>query len=195
VDRPNFFADGAEWRAWLERHHATAGEVWIGFHKVGSGRTGISNDEAVNQALCFGWIDGVVERIDERAWRKRFTPRRAGSHWSAVNVRRIAQLTEAGLMRPAGVSAFEARREERTAQASHERKQPARLDDAYERRLRANPAAAEFLDAQPPSYRRSVTHWIVSAKREETRRRRLEKLIECSAAGQRVPQFTRPGAR
>jgi uncharacterized protein YdeI (YjbR/CyaY-like superfamily) len=193
LDEPVFFASGADWRAWLEQNHQTATEIWIGFRKRGSGRTGITNAEAVDQALCFGWIDGIVKRIDDESYRKRFTPRKSRSHWSAVNVRRVGELSEQGLMHPAGVRAFEHRRDDLTARASYEREQAPELGDDYERLLRADRAAADFFDAQPPWYRRAAAHWVTSAKREETRHRRLAQLIECSAAGRTVPTLTRPG--
>src|SRR3954469_21316663 len=184
MDDPTFFATAAEWRAWLEANHDRADEIWIGFHKKSSGEAGITNDEAVDQALCFGWIDGLVRGVDEQRWKKRFIPRRPGSHWSAVNVRKVAELTAAGLMEPADVAAWEARREDRTARASYEQKERATLGD-YEAELRAHLGAAAFWDAQPPGYRHQTAYWVTSAKREETRRRRLAQLIELCAAGKR----------
>jgi uncharacterized protein YdeI (YjbR/CyaY-like superfamily) len=187
---PTFFESPAVWRSWLERHHDTAGELWVGFHKRGTGRASISWPEAVDQALCFGWIDGVRKGIDAGSYKIRFTPRKARSHWSAVNVARVAALTEQGAMHPAGLRAFAQRREELTAQASYERATPAVLDSEQERLLRANSSAAAFFDAQPPWYRRAAIHWVTRAKREETRRRRLSQLIEHSAAGRTVPPLT-----
>jgi uncharacterized protein YdeI (YjbR/CyaY-like superfamily) len=183
-DAPTYFASAAEWRNWLEQNHASAPEIWIGFHKASSSESGITNDEAVDQALCFGWIDGLVRGVDDRRWKKRFTPRKPGGHWSAVNVAKIERLTAAGLMHPAGVQTWEARREDRTAKASYEQKERATLGD-YEAELRANPEAAAFWDAQPPGYRHQTAYWVTSAKQEETRRRRLAKLIELCVAGER----------
>jgi uncharacterized protein YdeI (YjbR/CyaY-like superfamily) len=187
---PAFYATPAEWRAWLEAHHAVEREHWVGFHKRGSGRPSLTWPEAVDQALCFGWIDGVRKRVDDERYMIRFTPRKPSSRWSRVNVARVGELKAAGLMRPAGLEAFEARTEEGTY--SYEQRDAAAFDPERERRLRADAAAAAFFDAQPPYYRRAVTHWVMSAKREETRDRRLALLIECSAAGRTVPPLTRP---
>ena len=190
---PVFFTSAGDWRAWLERHHDQATELWVGYHRRTTGRPSLTWPESVDEALCFGWIDGVRKRVDDGRYKIRFTPRKARSHWSAVNVARVGQLSEQGRMRPAGLRAFAQRREEATAQASYERAEPAELSDDEERLLRADPAAAAFFDAQPPWYRRAATHWVVSAKRDETRRRRLARLIADSAAGRTVPPLTRPG--
>jgi uncharacterized protein YdeI (YjbR/CyaY-like superfamily) len=190
---PVFFTSAGEWRAWLERHHAQATEVWVGYHRTSTGLPSLTWPQSVDEALCFGWIDGVRKRVDSERYKIRFTPRRPRSHWSAVNVARVRELTEQGRMRPDGLRAFAQRREEATAQASHERTEPAALRDDEERLLRADPAAAAFFDAQPPWYRRAATHWVVSAKREETRRRRLAQLAADSAAGRAVPPLRRRG--
>jgi uncharacterized protein YdeI (YjbR/CyaY-like superfamily) len=187
---PTFYATTEEWRAWLEAHHAGEREHWVGFHKRGSGRPSLTWPEAVDQALCFGWIDGVRKRVDDERYTIRFTPRTPSSRWSRVNVARVGELKAAGLMRPAGLAAFEARTEEGTY--SYEQRDAAAFDPDRERRLRADAAAAAFFDAQPPYYRRAVTHWVMSAQREETRDRRLAQLIECSAAGRPVPPLARP---
>jgi uncharacterized protein YdeI (YjbR/CyaY-like superfamily) len=188
---PLFFTAPDQWRAWLERHHAEATEVWLGYHRTSTGRPSLTWPQSVDEALCFGWIDGVRKRVDDERYKIRFTPRKPRSHWSAVNVARVGELVEQGRMRPEGLRAFGRRREEATAQASHERTSPAVLRDEEERLLRADAAAAAFFDAQPPWYRRAATHWVVSAKREETRRRRLAQLIADSAAGRTVPPLTR----
>ncbi len=180
---PNFFATSDDFRAWLEAHHEAADELWVGFYRKGSGRAGITWPQAVDQALCFGWIDGLRKRIDEVSYANRFTPRRPRSHWSAVNIRRVVELQRLGLMRPAGLKAFEARSEERTATYSYEQRQAARLEPEQEEQLRAKPRAWEFFQAQAPWYRRVAVHWVVSAKREETRRRRLAELIDASEQG------------
>jgi uncharacterized protein YdeI (YjbR/CyaY-like superfamily) len=138
--------------------------------------------ESVDQALCFGWIDSRANGIDDDRYMQRFTPRKPGSNWSKINVEKVAKLTEVGLMRPAGLAAFEKRAADRTGVYSFER-EDAELPPEFEERLRANPAAAEYFDARPPWYRRTATHWVVSAKREETRLRRLAQLIEDSANG------------
>jgi uncharacterized protein YdeI (YjbR/CyaY-like superfamily) len=190
---PVFFTSVGEWRAWLERHHTQATEVWVGYHRTSTRRPSLTWPQSVDEALCFGWIDGVRKRVDSERYKIRFTPRRPRSHWSAVNVARVRELTEQGRMRPEGLRAFAQRREEATAQASHERTEPAALRDDEERLLRADPAAAAFFEAQPPWYRRAATHWVVSAKREETRRRRLAQLAADSAAGRAVPPLRRRG--
>jgi uncharacterized protein YdeI (YjbR/CyaY-like superfamily) len=184
---PTFFATPADFRAWLERHHESHSELIVGFHKRGSGRPSITWPEAVDQALCFGWIDGVRRRIDDASYRIRFTPRKARSTWSAVNIRRMKELVEEGLVAPAGLAAFERRAEDRSAIYSYEQRKAARLERDQERRLRADERALVFFEAQPPSYRRAAIHWVTSAKKPETRERRLAQLIECSAGGEPVP--------
>jgi uncharacterized protein YdeI (YjbR/CyaY-like superfamily) len=184
---PTFFATPADFRAWLERHHESHSELIVGFHKRGSGRPSITWPEAVDQALCFGWIDGVRRRIDDTRYSIRFTPRKARSTWSAVNIRRMKELVEEGLVSPAGLAAFERRTDDRTAIYSHEQRKAAKLEPDQERRLRADERARAFFEAQPPSYRRAAIHWVTSAKKPETRERRLAQLIECSAAGRPVP--------
>ncbi|WP_249138714.1 YdeI/OmpD-associated family protein [Phycicoccus avicenniae] len=192
ADRPAvFFADAAEFGRWLEAHHDTADELWMGLYKKASGRGGITWAEAVREALCWGWIDSRAERVDDEARRQRWTPRRRGSHWSAVNVRAVEELVAAGRMQPSGLAAFAERREDRTAQASFE--QPVMdLSPEHEALVRADPAAAAFWDAATPSYRRIVTHWVGSAKQQVTRDRRLAQLVADSAAGRLVP-FQRYG--
>ena len=190
-----FFATSADFRAWLEEHHRTAKELWVGFNKVASGRPSITWPEAVDQALCFGWIDGVRRSIDAGSYTIRFTPRARDSTWSAVNVRRAHELIAQGLMQPAGLRAFERRTEENTGLYSYERRNEAALDEEFERQLAANPAAWEFFQNQAPWYRRAATHWVMSAKREETRLKRLATLIEDSAAGRTIGPLTRPGGR
>jgi uncharacterized protein YdeI (YjbR/CyaY-like superfamily) len=170
---PTFFATPADFRAWLERHHESHSELIVGFHKRGSGRPSITWPEAVDQALCFGWIDGVRRRIDDASYRIRFTPRKARSTWSAVNIRRMKELVEEGLVAPAGLAAFERRADDRSAIYSYEQRKAARLEPDQERRLRADERAA--------------IHWVTSAKKPETRERRLAQLIECAAAGEPVP--------
>jgi uncharacterized protein YdeI (YjbR/CyaY-like superfamily) len=184
---PTFFATPADFRAWLERHHESHSELIVGFHKRGSGRPSITWQESVDQALCFGWIDGVRRRIDDASYSIRFTPRKARSTWSAVNIRRMKELVEEGLVAPAGLAAFERRTDDRTAIYSHEQRKAAKLEPDQERRLRADERARAYFEAQPPSYRRAAIHWVTSAKKPETRERRLAQLIECSAAGEPVP--------
>jgi len=185
-----YFRDRAEWEAWLEEHHASATEVLVGFHKKRSGMPSITWPEAVDVALCFGWIDGVRRGVDEQRYVNRFTPRRPGSNWSAINIAKVEALIEQGRIRPAGLAAFEARRADRSAVYSYEQRQGAELDPGLERDVRANERAWADFQARPPSYRKAVTHWIMSAVNDGTRRRRLAQLIESSAAGRTVPPLT-----
>jgi uncharacterized protein YdeI (YjbR/CyaY-like superfamily) len=187
---PTFFETADQFRGWLARHHATAAELWVGFHRKGSGRPSITWPESVDQALCFGWIDGVRRSLDGGSYMIRFTPRRTTSIWSAVNIRRANALIAAGLMEPAGLRAFEARDDRRTARYSFEREQVA-LEPEQERRFRRHRKAWAFFQAQPPGYRRTATWWVVSAKREATREKRLATLIEDSAAGRRIALLRR----
>jgi uncharacterized protein YdeI (YjbR/CyaY-like superfamily) len=189
---PRFFTTPAAFRTWLANNHKTATELLVGFHKRGTGKKTLTWRESVDEALCFGWIDGVRRSLGKHGYTIRFSPRKPTSIWSAVNVARVAELTRLGRMRPDGLRAFDARRPERTAVYAFEREEAARLSRSQAERLRANRQAAAFFDAQPPSYRRTAMHWVISAKREETRERRLETLIEHSAAGRPIPPLTRP---
>ena len=189
---PTFFATPADFRAWLERHHADRRELMVGFHKKGSRKPSITWPESVDEALCFGWIDGVRRSLGDDAYTIRLTPRQARSTWSAVNVRRAKELIEEGRMTPAGLTAFEARADDRTAVYSYEQRRHAAFDSDQERRFRAVPEAWQWFQARPPSYRRAAIHWVTSAKRPETRERRLRALIEDSAAGRLVKPLTRP---
>src|SRR3954468_18023660 len=161
---PVFFATPGELRAWFESHHETEPELQLGYYKKSAGRTGIKHSEAVEQALCFGWIDGIGRRIDDERDQVRFTPRRKGSVWSAVNVAKVTELTERGLMHTAGLHAFESRRPDRVATYSYEQPAGAELDDDHAARLRAEPAAWAWFSRQASSYRRSAAHWVISAK-------------------------------
>ena len=185
--KPRFFATPADFRAWLARNHGRAGELLVGFHKRDSGRPSITWPQSVDEALCFGWIDGVRRRIDDRRYTIRFTPRRRGSIWSAVNIKRAQELQNMGRMAPAGLAAFEARRDDRSAIYSYEQRKSAELPPPMMRPLEANAAAMKDFEARAPWYRRAVAHWVISAKKDETRRKRLETLIACSARGAPVP--------
>ena len=182
---PVFFATPADLRAWFAQHGPTATELLLGFRKVGSGRPSVTWPESVDEALCVGWIDGVRRRVDDTAYTIRFTPRRAGSIWSAVNVGRVAALRAGGRLRPAGEAAFAARREERSSVYAYENG-PAELPAALAAILRADAAAWAFFEAQPPGYRRTAVWQIVSAKQEATQRKRLDKLVAACAAGRRL---------
>jgi uncharacterized protein YdeI (YjbR/CyaY-like superfamily) len=183
---PRFFTTPAAFRAWLIANHAKAGELWVGLYKRDSGKPSLTWPESVDEALCFGWIDGIRKRIDDTSYMIRFTPRRPRSVWSSVNIARVRALIEQGRMHPAGVEVFEARTENRSGIYSYEQR-PADLPAPYARLLRAQQAAWNFFRDQPPSYRKAATWWIVSAKQEVTRLSRLEKLAACSAQGLRVP--------
>jgi uncharacterized protein YdeI (YjbR/CyaY-like superfamily) len=184
---PTFFATPGDFRAWLERNHDSAGELLVGFHKRGSGRASMTWPESVDQALCFGWIDGVRRRIDDASYSIRFAPRKPRSTWSAVNVKRMRELIDQGLVAPAGLAAFERRSDDRTAIYAYEQRRSATLEPEQKQRLEADERARAFFESQPPSYRRAAIHWVTSAKKPETRERRLSQLIECSAAGKPVP--------
>ena len=192
--RPRFFPKPADFRVWLEAHHETEGELLVGFHKKGSGKPSITWPESVDEALCFGWIDGVRRSLGATAYMIRFTPRKRTSTWSAVNIARVVALIRAGRMRAAGRRAFAARTPERTGIYAFERHEPARLSKEQEKRLRGNRKAAAFFDAQPPWYRRTATHWVVGAKRPETREKRLGQLVAASAAGRWIAPLARPGS-
>jgi len=179
------FATADEFRAWLEANHDSATELWVGYYKKGASKTSMSYRESVDEGLCFGWIDGITRRIDDEVYTIRFTPRTRRSTWSAVNVARIGELMAAGRARPAGIRAFEARTEDNTGIYSYENR-PADLPDAYLAQLKANEAAWNWWQAQRPGYRRVATWWVVSAKQEATRERRLATLIEDCAAGRMI---------
>jgi uncharacterized protein YdeI (YjbR/CyaY-like superfamily) len=192
---PRFFATAAEFRAWLEAHHASAIELWVGFQKKGTGRPSLTWPESVAEALCFGWIDGVRKSLDAESYVIRFTPRKPDSIWSAVNLAKMDELIAGGRVAPAGLAARERRTAKRSAIYAYEQRHEAAFDPALERRFRAARRAWSFFAAQPPGYRRLATYWVASAKREETRARRLAQLIECSAAGERLPGLARPAAK
>lgn len=182
------FPSRAELRAWFEQHHAEGKEAWLGYYKKGVAKPSVSYPEAVDEALCFGWIDGITYRIGDEVYANRFTPRRMGSNWSAKNVQRVGELRAEGRMHPAGLTAFEARRPERTGVYSYENR-PRELPAEYLAQVRADPEAWAFWQAQTPTYRRAATWWVVSAKQETTRKRRLDALIADSAAGRQLRQL------
>jgi uncharacterized protein YdeI (YjbR/CyaY-like superfamily) len=193
--QPTTFETAEAFRAWLEQHHESAPEIWVCYYKKGTGKKSITWPESVDEALCFGWIDSVRKSLDDERYLNRFTPRRRGSVWSAVNIRRVGELTKEGRMRPAGLEAFSARREDRSGIYSYERRDEAVLDPAFEKRFRARNRAWAFFEASPRSYRQAAIRWVMTAKKHETRERRLGQLIERSAAGARVPPLTPPPRR
>ena len=186
---PRFFANPEAFRRWLAKNHARIEELWVGFHKKATGKPSITWPEAVDQALCFGWIDGLRKSVDDESYMIRFTPRKARSIWSAINLRRFAALREQGLIESVGLDAFERRDPAKTNRYSFENS-PQTLDPSLENRFRANRAAWRFFEAQPPGYRRTAIWYIVSAKREETRLRRLHTVMDYSSKGERLPMLT-----
>jgi uncharacterized protein YdeI (YjbR/CyaY-like superfamily) len=192
---PIFFANAIDLRDWLEANHAWAPELFVGGWRKDAGRTGVTWQEIVDEALCYGWIDSIRRSLPGGAWSQRLTPRRSGSNWSAANVANVARLTAAGRMRPAGIAAFEARRAERTGVYSYERRREARLTDEEEATFRAADTAWRWFSDRSPSYRTAAVWWVVSARRPETRERRLRDLIEQSAAGLTPKALTPPGRR
>jgi len=185
-----FFASASKFRQWLAANHERATELWVGFYKKGSGKPSLTWPESVDEALCFGWIDGIRKGVDDISYTIRFTPRRPRSIWSAVNVKRAQELTKLGLMQPAGLAAFQKRREDRSRVYAYEQ-QERMLDEAYEKKLRANKKAWAFFQTQPAWYQRTASWWVISAKKEETRLKRLATLIADSAAGRTIAPLTR----
>ncbi len=185
-----FFRSPAELRKWFKTHHKTAPALWVGFYKRGSGKPSITWPESVDEALCAGWIDGIRKNLDAESYTIRFTPRRPTSIWSAVNIKRVKVLTDEGRMLPAGLKAFEAKKPNKSGIYSYEQR-PADLPEPYASALAKNKAASTFFHAQPPWYRRAVIWWIVSAKKEETRLKRLATLIADSARGRAIGPLTR----
>ena len=184
-----FFESPSGFRTWLEQNHDATQELWVGFYKKSSGKPSITWPEAVDEALCFGWIDGVRKSIDESSYTIRFTPRKAGSIWSAVNIKRVGELSQLGRMQPEGLKAFEKRVEKKSGLYSYEN--AAELDEAYEQQFRANKKAWDFFQARPASYRRAAIWWVVTAKKEETKLKRLATLIEDSEHGRTIAPLTR----
>ena len=186
-----FFASPLEFRHWLLEHHESARELWVGFHKKATARPSLTWPQSVDEALSFGWIDGIRKSRGAEAYAIRFTPRKRGSIWSKINIARVKVLMTEGRMHPAGVRAFDARDEKKSGIYSFEQREAAALDAAELKRFRAHAHAWAFFESQPPSYRKTAVWWIVSAKRSETRARRLATLIADSAAGRRIAPLRR----
>lgn len=195
MKRVFFFATPSEFRAWLDENHTTETELFVGFYKRGSGKPSLTWPESVDAALCYGWIDGVRNAIDEVRYRIRFTPRKPTSTWSAVNVKRAAELKKLGLMRPAGIKAFEARKGDKTGIYAYEQRKNAKLPPAYEKKFRANKKAWAFFQSQPPWYQRTASYRVISAKQEATREKRLAQLIRDSEAGEPIKELRRTGSK
>jgi uncharacterized protein YdeI (YjbR/CyaY-like superfamily) len=191
--RPVFFATPAELRRWFTANHRKGGELWVGYHKKASGQPSVDWPQSVDQALCFGWIDGVRKSLGPDRYTIRFTPRKPGSHWSNVNIKRVAELTRMGQMKAAGQQAFEARSQAKSGRYAYEQREQARLSPAQLRQFKANAAAWKYFQTQAPWYQRTTTYWVATAKQEATRTRRLEQLIAHSAAGETLPALRRPG--
>lgn len=182
---PKFFPTQKDFRKWLAENHETETEIIVGYYKVGLGKKCMTWSESVDQALCFGWIDGVRRRIDAESYCNRFTPRRANSNWSAVNIAKVAELKKKGLMKPAGIAAFEKRKDEKSAVYAYENELK-KFSEAFEKRFKADKKAWEFFEKQANWYKKQMISWVMTAKQEATREKRLEKLIEASAGEKRV---------
>ena len=190
---PTFFATPTDFRAWLMAHHEISQELWVGYYKKESGKASITWPESVKQALCFGWIDGLRKSVDDESYMIRFTPRKRTSNWSEINIRYVAELTEQGLMQPAGLAIFALRSEEKSGVYSHEQQQNASLNTEEEQLFCTHPEAWSFFQSKPPSYRKQAIWWVVSAKQEKTRQKRLQTLIEDSAHQRTIAPLTRAG--
>lgn len=185
-----FFKTPADFRKWLEKNYASAQELWVGYYKKDSGKPSLTWQQSVDEALCFGWIDGIRKSIDEISYMIRFTPRKPRSTWSTVNINRVEELTKAHLMQPAGLKAFQNRKEDKSGIYAYEQKDQ-KLSEEQEQKFKANKKAWEFFQAQAPWYQRTCSWWVISAKKEETRQRRLEQLIADSEQGRTIAQQTR----
>jgi uncharacterized protein YdeI (YjbR/CyaY-like superfamily) len=191
--KPIYFESAAAFRRWLSANHAKCDEVVVGYYKRHTKKPSMTWSESVDEALCFGWIDGVRHGVDDERYTNRFTPRRAGSNWSLINIAKVKELIRTGRMKPAGLRAYEARDEKRTGVYSFERTTAAKLAPADEKVFRRNKTGWNWFSEQPQGYRRTAYHWVISAKREETRASRLATLIADSAAGRKVKPLRRPG--
>lgn len=183
--KPVFFESQAALRKWLIKNHKTADELWVGMYKKHTGKPSITWPQVVDEVLCFGWIDGIRKGIDADSYTNRITPRRKGSHWSAINLKRVEELKALGQMKPAGLKAYEERDPAKSQQYSTEQRQIA-WPPALESQFKKNKKAWAYFNAQPAGYRKTITWWVISAKREDTQQKRLSRLIELSAAGERI---------
>jgi uncharacterized protein YdeI (YjbR/CyaY-like superfamily) len=187
--KPTFFPTPSDFRAWLEAHHDKLSEYLVGFHKKSSGKPSITWPESVEVALCFGWIDGVRKSLGETSYTIRFTPRKPTSTWSAINTNLVQKLTKQGLMHPAGLKAFAARNEKKSAIYSYEQRKSARFTSEQEKQFRANKLAWDFFQSQPPGYKQLTTYRVITAEKEETRQKRLSELIAHSQHQHRIPRI------
>lgn len=190
VEEPKFFPTPADFRTWLASNHDKEEVLWVGYYKKATKIPSITWPESVDEALCYGWIDGLRKSIDDKSYKIRFTPRRPNSNWSAVNIKRVAELKKTGMMKAAGLEAYAKKTAEKSRIYSYEQAQAA-LDPSYEAKIKANSKAWAFFENLAPSYKKASIRWVMSAKREETRLRRLGILIESSAEEQKIPQLRR----
>lgn len=184
--KPKFFSDQAKLRKWFEQNHDKKDVLLVGYYKKSSGKSSITWNESVDEALCFGWIDGIRRSLDEKSYTIRFTPRRNTSNWSTKNINRVEELISLKLMHPAGLTAYKNRKDEKSSTYFSEQR-IVKLDDKYEAVLKKNKKAWKYFQSQVPSYRKVVIHWIMSGKQEQTRLKRLNTLVKCSEAGQVIP--------
>ena len=191
VLNPIYFATPLAFRKWLQEHHEHAKALLVGFYKVGSGKPSMTWPESVDEAICFGWIDGIRRSIDEERYCIRFTPRKSGSIWSAVNIKKVETLTKLGLMQPAGIAAYAKRSENKSAIYAYE-KAPVELEKAFENRFKANTKAWSFFKSLPPSYQRTAIHWVMNAKQVATRLKRMQDLISDSEEGLKIKPLRYP---
>lgn len=183
--KPLFFSHPLKFRKWLEKNHLKEKELLVGFYKIASGKDSITWSESVDEALCYGWIDGIRKSIDEKSYTIRFTPRKPNSNWSTVNIKKVEELTKKGLMKPPGLEAFKKRKKEKSGIYTYENK-PLQLDKSFEKKLKTNKAAWSYFQSKAPSYRRTAIAWVMQAKQDSTRLRRLESLIRDSEAGKNI---------
>ncbi len=189
--KPVFFEKPSRFRDWLNLYHDKREEVWVGFRKKNSGQPSITWPEAVREALCYGWIDGIRKSIDDTSYTNRFTRRKQGSTWSRININLANDLIRQGLMQPSGLNAFQHREGKKSGRYSYEQRKTVKLDADFEARFKRNPRAWEFFQSKPPSYRTPAVWWVMDAKQEETRQRRFAKLLEDSENGRTIPPLTR----
>ncbi|KXK22729.1 MAG: hypothetical protein UZ15_CFX003000879 [Chloroflexi bacterium OLB15] len=186
AEEPMFFETAAHLRAWLEANHQTAVELWVGMYKKSTGRPSITWSEVVDQCLCFGWIDGIRKTVDEHSYMNRITPRKHTSNWSAINIAKVEALTKQGLMHPAGLAAYSKRREDKSRVYSFEQEQEPAFSEGEIAQFQQNPEAWGWFQSRPPGYRRTSTHWVISAKKPETRQKRLATLVDDCANARKI---------
>ena len=182
---PLYFKNQEEFRAWLEKNHKKEAECIVGYYKVSTGKPSLTWSESVDQAICYGWIDGIRRSIDEESYCIRFTPRRPDSNWSKVNIKKVKELTSKGLMKPAGIEVFKNRKKEKSGVYSYEN-DLLRFTDQFDKQFRQNKQAWDFYQNQPPSYRKTIIQWVMSAKQEKTRQSRFDKLVAASMDNKRI---------